>query len=206
MTGFFFDGAVIGLLAAISPGPFQSLVIAQALLGGWRRAAPVTFGPLLSDIPIAITITFVLSQVPPAFLRFVRIAGAALLLYLAWGVWKEIRQRAGASEEAVVQPQSPLRGLLQGTTMIFLSPGPYLFWSGILGPSVLAALEFSVWHAIMYLVAFYSFSIGGLILLAYVIGRIGAFSARGRLALQYASICLMVGFAIYLGVNGLIPG
>jgi threonine/homoserine/homoserine lactone efflux protein len=66
---YFLQAAAIGVSAALSPGPYQSLVIAQALLGGWRRAAPVTFAPLLADIPIAATLVFAVSQVPEGLSR-----------------------------------------------------------------------------------------------------------------------------------------
>ncbi|MEX2160387.1 MAG: LysE family transporter [Anaerolineales bacterium] len=203
LTSFFLQGAGIGVLAALSPGPFQSLVIAQSLLGGWRRAAPVTFGPLVADIPIAITLVLVMSQVPEGFLRFVKFAGAALLLSLAWGLWREIRSRVETAEGKKAPPQSPLRGLAQGVLMIFLSPGPYLFWATVLGPLLLDALALSLLHGILFLLGFYGFSIGGLQLLALILGRIGEISAGGRRVLQFSSLVLMLLIAALLVQNGL---
>ncbi|MBX3049324.1 MAG: LysE family transporter [Anaerolineales bacterium] len=200
---FFLQGAGIGLYAALSPGPFQSLVIAQSLLGGWRRAAPVTFGPLIADIPIATLLVFFISQVPDDFLRFIRLAGAALLIWLAWGLWQEMRSRSQQSNPQAATPQSPWRGLAQGVLMIFLSPGPYLFWALILGPLLLQALGLSWLHAILFLLGFYSFSIGGLQLLALVLGRLGQLSSRGRWWLQAASLALMLGYAAFLAYSGL---
>jgi threonine/homoserine/homoserine lactone efflux protein len=144
-------------------------VIAQSLLGGWRRAAPVTFGPLIADIPIAFTLVFVMSQIPENFLRFVRFAGAALLLFLASGVWNEIRARSSSQEQVSKPRQSQWRGLIQGVLMIFMSPGPYLFWGLVLGPILLEALSISVLHAIAFLVGFYVLSIGMLQLIAYLL-------------------------------------
>jgi threonine/homoserine/homoserine lactone efflux protein len=202
ILSFFLQGAAIGIGAALSPGPFQSLVIAQSLLGGWRRAAPVTFGPLIADIPIAFVLVFVMSQVPENFLRFVKFAGAGLLLFLAWSVWKEISaQRTTATTKR--NPLSAWRGLLQGVTMIFLSPGPYLFWGLVLGPLLLEALNNSFVHAIAFLVGFYCLSIGVLQLMALVLGRIGELSENGRRALQFASLALMVIIAILLIDNGI---
>jgi threonine/homoserine/homoserine lactone efflux protein len=203
MLAFFLQGAGIGLLAAASPGPFQSLVIAQSLMGGWRRAAPVTFGPLIADIPIATVLILAMSQVPEGFLRFVKFAGAGLLLYLAWGLWREIRSASSQTSTAQPQPQSPLRGLAQGVLMIFLSPGPYLFWAAVLGPLLLEALQFSIWHGLAFLVAFYGFSIGGLQVLALVLGRLGQLSPAGRRVLQYSSLALMLIVAALLVQNGL---
>ncbi len=203
---FFLQGAGIGLYAALSPGPFQSLVIAQSLLGGWRRAAPVTFGPLIADIPIAALLVFFISQVPDDFLRFIRLAGAALLIWLAWGLWREMRNRGAQASTEVAAPQSPWRGLAQGVLMIFLSPGPYLFWALILGPLLLQALDISWLHAILFLLGFYGFSIGGLQLLALVLGQLGQLSAGGRWWLQAASLVLMLGYAAFLAYSGLQGG
>jgi threonine/homoserine/homoserine lactone efflux protein len=179
-------------------------VIAQALLGGWRRAAPVTFAPLLADIPIAATLVFAVSQVPEGFLRFIKFAGAALLAYLAWGLWTEIRKRKAAKKEKLVAPRSVWRGLAQGTMMLFLSPGSYLFWALVLGPLFLEALRHSLTHALSFLVGFYLFSIGGLLAIAYVLGRIGQFSDRGRYYLQLGSLGLMMlmsGILLYTGLT-----
>lgn len=202
--GFFLQGAAIGISAALSPGPFQSLVIAQSLLGGWRRAAPVTFGPLIADIPIAFTLVFVMSQVPEEFLRFVKFAGATLLLFLAWNLWREIRAKfTRASMVETNAPRSPVRGLAQGVLMIFLSPGPYLFWGLVLGPLLLQAMNLSPIHAIAFLGGFYVLSIGALQLIALVLGRIGQLSARGRQALQIGSLALMLAIAVLLINSGL---
>jgi threonine/homoserine/homoserine lactone efflux protein len=200
---YFLQAAAIGVGAALSPGPFQSLVIAQALLGGWRRAAPVTFAPLLADIPIAITLVFAVSQVPEGFLRFIKFAGAALLAYLAWGLWQEIRKRHEAKQEQAAAPQSIWRGLAQGTMMLFLSPGSYLFWGLVLGPLLLEALDHSLTHGVAFVLSFYIFSIGGLLAIAYVIGRIGQLSPRGRYYLQLGSLALMVVMSSLLLYNGL---
>jgi len=205
VLSFFLQGAVIGVGAALSPGPFQSLVIAQSLLGGWRRAAPVTFAPLIADIPIAFTLVFVMSQVPEEFLRFVKFAGAALLLFLAWGLWKEIRATTTPRSAAEPGPTPPpLRGLAQGVLMIFLSPGPYLFWGLVLGPLLLQALSNSLFHGLAFLAGFYLLSIGVLQIIALILGRIGQLSLIGRRVLQFGSLALMLLIAIFLIDSGLL--
>lgn len=201
LVSLFLQGAAIGASAALSPGPFQSLVIAQALMGGWRRAAPIAFGPMLADIPIAITLVFLVSRVPDEFLQFVKFAGAALLLFLAGDLWREMRKPTGSNE---VKPaaQSVWRGLAQGALMIFLSPGSYLFWSLLLGPLLLQALGQSWMHAIAFLGSFYGFSIGGLILIAAIVGQAGRLNAGGRRWLQISSLALMLVMAVLLIFNG----
>ncbi len=207
ILSFFLVGAGPGLSAAISPGPFQSLIIRESLLGGLRRAAPVTFAPLLADIPIGIVFVFLLGQAPEGFLVFVRLAGAALLLYLAWGLWQQLRagdQAEGDDAEEALPEQSAGRGFMLGTMMLFLSPGPYLFWSSVNGPLLLEALDLSLLHALGFLAAFYIFSIGGLIAIAALIDRAGQISPEWRRALRIGSLLLLVGVAIWL-LSGLLP-
>ena len=140
---FIRDGALLGISAALSPGPFQSLIIANSLVGDWRKAVPITFAPLIADIPIAGILVFALAQVSDSFLKAVRFAGALMLLFLAWQLWGQIRAGAKSQEVANVDGEENSRqrgGLFWGAAMIFLSPGPYLYWSLILGPLLLKAL------------------------------------------------------------------
>jgi len=192
MLAFFLQGAALGLSAALSPGPFQSLVIAESLLGGLKRAAPVIFAPLLADIPIAFTMIFVLNQAPEAFLQLVRLAGAALLLYLAWSLWQELRARQTEEPEVPVPASTARRGFLRGMAMLFLSPGTYLYWSLILGPLLLEALGQSWGHPIAFVVSFYLFSIGGLLVIAAILGRAREISPQVKRGLQVASLLLLV--------------
>ncbi len=201
---YFKEGALIGLAASLSPGPFQSLIIAQSLAGGWRRAAPATFAPLIADIPIALAIILILGEATSDFLQAVMFAGAALLIYLAWGLWREMRKAptSAATENAVV-PQSALRGLFQGVLMIFLSPGPYLFWASVLGPVVVEGLKTSLAHGVAFLLGFYIFSIALLQLMALILGRVGEVSPQLRRGLQTASLVLMLVIAALLVQRGL---
>ena len=202
LLSFFLQGMAIGVSAALSPGPFQSLIIAQSLHSGWRRAVPITFAPLLADAPIAAVLVFAISQVPESFLRFVHFAGAALLFYLAWGLWQEMRS-IKKSKKKQAQHYTPLRAFGQGVLMLFLSPGPYLFWALVNGPILLSGLEHSLAHATAFLIGFYAFSIGGLVVIAYILSRVGEFSERGRRGLQAGSLALMVIIAALLLYNGI---
>lgn len=201
MLAFVLQGAIIGVSAALSPGPFQSLIIANSLIGGWRRAAPMTFAPLLVDLPVAVVFVFMISQVPAGFLSFVEFAGAALMIYLAINLWREIRSTRTA-DKSTPTTLSRRNAFFQGVAMLLLSPGPYLFWALINGPILLKALAQSWLHALAFLLAFYFVSIGGLLVIAYVVGRVGEFNHRVRRRLQYASLVLIVSIAALLAYNG----
>ena len=201
MIPIFVQGALLGISAALSPGPFQSLIIAESLVGGWRRAAPITFAPLIADIPIAGILVFTLTQVPGTFLVFVRLAGGVFLLFLAWQLWGQIQE--GPCDDPRDRAEKRRSGFLWGVLMLFLSPGPYLFWSLINGPILLEALDLSIWHAIVFLASFYFFSIGGLISIAYVLSRLGGLNRHTRRKLQVSSLVLMLVIALFLIQQGL---
>lgn len=162
----------------------------------------MTFAPLLVDLPVAIVFVFIISNVPAEFLRIVEFAGAALMIYLATNLWKEIRSVRKAGKSAL-PALSRRNAFFQGVAMLFLSPGPYLFWALINGPILLMALEQSWYHALAFLLAFYFFSIGGLLIIAYVLGRVGEFNQQARHTLQFASLILIIGIAALLVYNGL---
>jgi threonine/homoserine/homoserine lactone efflux protein len=199
---FALQGALLGISAALNPGPFQSLVIAQALLGNWRRVLPIVFAPLIGDLPIAFVLVFILTKVTETFLRYVRFAGAALLLFLAWGIWKQLNVGTEISTDADEPPLNARRGLIMGIAMLFMSPGPYLYWSLILGPLLLSALSISLWQAFAFLLTFYIFSIGGLILIAYLVSTLGKLNIRLHAWLQRSSLVLMLIIAVFLLIDG----
>ncbi|MBX3002549.1 MAG: LysE family transporter [Anaerolineales bacterium] len=200
---FAVQASLIGLGAALSPGPFQSLVIAQALLGGWRRALPVTLAPLLADIPVAVAMVLLVQQVPTTFLLVIRIAGALLLLYLAWDLARQLRKASTAQAGKLPAPVSAWRSLLQGMLMLFLGPGTYLFWGLVLGPLLVEAAELSWVHALAFLAGFYIVSIAGLLLIAYIFEKVGQYNPRLRRGLQLSSLLLMLGMALWLGIEGI---
>lgn len=134
-----------------------------------------------------------------------RFAGAALLLYLAWSLWRELGA-APAAGSPPPAPHSAWHGFLQGALMLLFSPGTYLFWALVLGPLLLQALSQSVLHAVAMLAGFYLFSLGGLNLLALALGRVGSLSRRARRTMQLASLVLMALFAAWLLYTGLQVG
>jgi threonine/homoserine/homoserine lactone efflux protein len=138
---FLLQGSALGISAAFSPGPFQSLVIAKSLVGSFRRDAPVVFAPLIADLPIAGVLVFAVNQIPAGFLDGVRIAGAGLLLYLAWGSFKTMQAAPPAGDPPVSSGTTIRRGLIKAKMMLFLSPGPYLYWSLVTGPILVRALD-----------------------------------------------------------------
>jgi threonine/homoserine/homoserine lactone efflux protein len=198
---FIAPAMTFGLSAVSIPGPLQALLINIALQDGWRRALWVVLAPPLVDIPIIIVTVFLLGQLPDGILQVIRIVGGLLLLWIAWGAYGQFRTGAGFTVDADGQESeayTPRRALMTAMAMNAISPGPYLFWSTITGPLLLSALEQSVFYGIAFLLAFYGTFLGSLIVLAYVVGRIGGVNVRFTTYLLLLTIILLVYFGTSL--------
>lgn len=198
MLAILLQGAAIGLSAAGAPGPLQAYLISQTLAGGAKRGAPIAFAPLITDAFLVPVILFALHQIPPVFLQFIRLAGAALLLYLAIDLWHRLRQPSATAEAAALPPAG---GLRTAVLMNFLSPGPYLFWSLVNGPILLGAWAVAPAHGLGFLFAFYGVFISGMLLLVVIFHqalRLGPSVVR---ALQWLSLLILVIFAALLILN-----
>jgi threonine/homoserine/homoserine lactone efflux protein len=202
---FFLQGAALGLTAAGSPGAFQAYLINQSLSGGWRRGALVALGPLISDPPIVITILILLDNLPAGFLRWIGLLGGAFALYLAWGLWREQRRFSdhGENPAMLAEPDSESRRRAKGVVgraalMNLLSPGPYLFWSLVLGPLLLNAWESSPAGGLAFLTGFYSAFIGGMLALAALFAQAQRLGPRLVRLLAQLSLLILAAFGLYL--------
>ena len=130
---YLLQGLLLGFSAAGSPGAFQAYLLSRALNTGWRRTWPAAFAPLISDGPVIVIVLLILSQVPDSLVTGLRALGGLFLLYLAWGAFRALKERPAA------QPASGEtgKGLLQAALMNLISPGPWLFWSTVVGPAFL---------------------------------------------------------------------
>lgn len=192
--------ATIGFSAGVTPGPLQAVFLAYAVKGGWKKALPAAFAPLMTDGPVILLVLLVLNYLPEAFLRGLQLGGAAFLLYLAWDAYNAYRhfQPIPSAEET-----SGWITLLKATFMNLLAPGPWLFWSLINGPNLIEAWSVSPWWGAAYLGAFYGAFILtniGLILLFATMDRMGE---RVRRILLLSSAVVMAGFAVVQGLQGL---
>ena len=76
--------ATIGFSAGVTPGPLQAVFLSYAVQGGWKKALPAAFAPLVTDGPVILLVLLVLNNLPPVFLQALQIGGALFMLYLAW--------------------------------------------------------------------------------------------------------------------------
>ncbi len=194
MLTFLLQGLTLGFAAGAQPGPFQTYLISQTLSQGWRRAWIAAFAPLLSDGPIVALVLLVLSQVPDWFQRVLQIVGGLFVLYLAWGAFKAWKTFSPDAESA---PQTGPQSLLRAAMMNALSPGPYLFWSLVIGPLIVTTWRENPANALSIVLAFYFAMIGFNIAVVLLFGQAARFGNQVRKAMLGISVLALAGFGLY---------
>lgn len=196
------QGIVYGFAAAVQPGPYQTYLISQTLLKGWRRTLLAAFAPLVSDGPIITLCLLVLSQVPLWLQRFLYIAGGLFVLYLAYGAyksWKNFDSHLPSTESKTRQ------NLLQAALMNVLSPGPYIFWSLITGPILIRGWRETPLHGLSFMLGFYITMILSLCTIVIVFGSARQLGPKVNRALLGISAIALFCFGLYqlwLGIKG----
>ena len=203
MLAILFQGIGYGFAAAAQPGPFQTFLVSQCLNRGWRRTLPMALAPLISDGPIIALSLLVLSRVPEWWQRLLHIASGLFLLYLAYGAYLSWRR---FDEEQFTSLQPPVGGILKASLMNALSPGPYLFWSLVTGPILLAAWRQAPALGIGFLVAIYGTMVASLAAIILVFGMARKLGPRLTHALLGISAIALLGFGLYQLVLGVIGG
>ena len=200
MWAYISIGVGYGFIAAAQPGPFQTYIISQTLLRGWKKTLITAFAPLISDGPIIALCLFVLNQVPILFQRFLYIAGGLFVLYLSYGAfnsWKGFDP---------VIPTAELDGrqsILKAAMTNVLSPGPYLFWSLVTGPLLLKGWRETPINGIGLLLGFYVTITLGLsaIIIAFGVARqLGPNLSRLLLGLSAIALLFFGIYQLWLGI------
>lgn len=197
---YLLQGAALGFSAAITPGAFQTYMIAESLSGGWRRGAPVAFAPLFSDFPIILLSLLLLNQLSESFLQVIGIAGGVFALYLAWRMWSVWRQGTDLPREDSSTDRGSLR---RGVLANILNPGPYLFWSLVSGPILLAALRESYLFGAAFLLGFYFMMVMSSIAIVLIFSQARRLGPRIVHALLLISTVILVIFAGVLLTRGI---
>ncbi len=171
MLKYIVFGSGLAFTAVIQPGPLQAYLLARVAAVGWRRTLPACLSPLVSDCPIAVLSLFLLGQLSPAAQQVLRGAGGLLLLFFAFMTLRRWRRADPPSARGSV-PHT----VLEAAAVNLLNPNPYLGWTLVLGPTVLAAWRHDHAQAVILLVAFYGTMI---LLLAAFIGIVGTARVLG---------------------------
>lgn len=201
MFEYLFIGCGFAFAAAVQPGPLQTFLLSSVAQRGWQRTLPASFSPLLSDGPIALLALLLLNRVPETMIRILQSAGGIFLVYLAWASYRQWRQQT--TTESLASESAP-RTLLQAATVNILNPNPYLGWSLVLGPAVLAAWHESPMNAMVLVIAFYTTMVTVLASTILLFGMTGFLKPGGRRALILISAITLAVLGFYQLVAGLL--
>lgn len=203
MYVYFIQGVTFGFAAAVQPGPFQTYLIGQTVSHGWRRTLPAVLAPLLSDGPIIALVLLILSWVPNTIIQVLRLIGGTFVIYLAFGAFKAWRRFE--SQTTATQPVQ--KSLFQAAFINLLSPNPYLFWSLVGGPLLVAGWRLAPINSIVLLFGFYLILIGSMAVGVVLLGATERLGPKVNRALLGISALTLLGLGIYqvcLGVIGIL--
>jgi threonine/homoserine/homoserine lactone efflux protein len=206
MWAYLIQGIGYGFAAAVQPGPFQAYLISQTLSQGWRQTLPAALAPLISDGPIILLTLVVLSHLPVWFQRFLYIAGGLFILYLAYGAFVAWRN---FDEAGVVTHSASRQSVARAAMMNALSPGPYIYWSLVTGPILLAGWRQAPVNGLGFLVSFYATIVLSLSGTIVVFGTARRFGPKVNRALLGVSAFALAGLGLYqlsLGLRNGCPG
>jgi len=166
MITFLTAGLVLGLSAGVSPGPLLALVISQSLRHGAREGVKVALAPLITDIPIVLVSTLVLTRLAGVqfILGIITLAGGVFVAHLAC----ESLRATGLDTD--IQPGAP-QSFGKGVLVNALSPHPYLFWLTVGAPLIIQGWAESLFAAAAFLAGFYGTLVLSKVAVAVSVGR-----------------------------------
>jgi threonine/homoserine/homoserine lactone efflux protein len=188
------QGALLGLSAAATPGPFQALLVARAARAGPARALPLALVPIASDGPAIAVVLAVLTQLPPGFLTALRVLGTGLVLVLA-----ALTLRGALRPAARPGPTESSRGFVQVALVNLTNPNMWMFWSAVGGPILAADWQAGPARALAFLAGFYACISAGNAVLIGAAGAISGAGPRAARALGLASGAALVAFGAWQG-------
>lgn len=191
-------GMTLGLSAGFSPGPLFALVISQTLRHGLEEGVKAAFAPLITDLPIIVISTLVLSTIYTykPFLGLLSILGALFVVFLGYENLKikEVDEKLAAEET---------NSVVKGAAVNALSPHPYLFWLAVGSPMILNAYAHGLMPASVFILSFYVSLVGAKVVLAVIVNKSRDFLAGKSYVYTMKGLgLLLIGFALFLLKDG----
>lgn len=191
----------LGFTAGIVPGPLQAYLFVQTLRHRASYALWLVLSPILSDIPAIVIVLAILGQASDNLLRALSFVGGCFILFIAWGIWRQIRtggfQLTVADENDAGKP-SVWAGIRQTAAINFFGPGPWLFWGTVTGPILIDSWREAPINGITFLVGFYATFFGVLI------SEVLIFDQARRLGTQVVNGMLKVGLVVLIVFAGVL--
>ena len=163
-------GAFLGLAAGISPGPLLAITISETLQHGKWEGIKVAISPLITDLPIILSVLFILSHLTSydSIIGIIAFFGASYLIYS--GV-ESLKIRKDSIELKLEKKDA----LKKGVIVNFGNPHPYIFWLSIGGPIIFKSLSTDILATILFIFGFYSLLVGSKVIVALIVERSKSF-------------------------------
>lgn len=193
--------SLASFVLALSPGPDNIFVLAQSLAHGSKSGIAVTAGLVSGCIVhttlLAFGISAIITASETAF-YFIKIIGAAYLLYLAFRVYKS-DSKIAITDAA---PEKTFKQLFQtGVIMNLVNPKVMIFFLAFF-PGFLwnteenTVIQFFILGAVFMAITFVVFS--GVALLAGNISQILQKSRNISVVLKWLQIIVFIGIAVFI--------
>jgi threonine/homoserine/homoserine lactone efflux protein len=129
LNDFVLPGLVIGVGAALSPGPLLLMITAETLRGGVRRGLLMTLAPLFSDVPLALVSIVLAEAIAPfrSLVGLLSLLGAMFLLVLAY-------QNITMRRESLSRNASLTTSFMKAVILNILNPYLYVLWFSVAIP------------------------------------------------------------------------
>ncbi len=159
-------GIVLGLSAGLSPGPLLTLVISQTLKHNIKEGVKVALAPLITDLPIILISTFVLSRLAnfQTLLGIISLIGGLFVIYLAYESFQTTKLDTNPQD---TEPHS----LRKASIVNALNPNPYLFWLSVGAPTIIRAWEENPFSVLAFAIGFYTCLVGSKVLVASLVSK-----------------------------------
>jgi threonine/homoserine/homoserine lactone efflux protein len=199
MFTFLSAGIVLGLSAGFSPGPLMTLVITQTLRHGVREGFKVAAAPLVTDLPIILAATFLLTRLANyrPLLGVISLIGGLFVLMLAWESFRTGSVDTGVGDAA---PQSLGKGIMVN----LLSPYPYLFWLTVGAPMIVKGWTAGPLRSVAFVAGFMACLVGAKLAIAVAAGRSRKFlGGQAYITIMRLLGLMLIVFAFLLIRDGL---
>jgi threonine/homoserine/homoserine lactone efflux protein len=159
-------GSFLGIAAGTSPGPLLAVTISETLQHGKWEGIKVAMSPLITDLPIVLSVLFVLSHLTnyDFIIGVIAFFGASYLIYSGIESLKIKKD----SIELKVEKENALK---KGVIVNFGNPHPYVFWFSIGGPIIFKSLNTNLSATGLFILGFYSFLVGSKVVITLIVEK-----------------------------------
>ena len=136
MTADFSPGLVglgVGIALAGAPGPVQAILLSEALRGGVPRGLLALAGSasMFGALLVATALGLAIATPDPIFLRVLKLAGGAFLIWLAVDAFRSASRHAAETNGG-----TRLHPTARGSLAVLLNAGTWLFLAAVASPLV----------------------------------------------------------------------